>query len=44
MSIAQSGVKARELFNLLHRRRDLQVLYWRSWPDQPVFSLERWST
>lgn len=37
MSIAQSGVKARELFNLLHRRRDLQVLYWRSWPDQPVF-------
>ncbi|MEM0336254.1 MAG: hypothetical protein QXT33_07610 [Thermofilum sp.] len=37
MSIAQSGVKARELFNLLHRRRDFQVLYWRSWPDQPVF-------
>ncbi|MEM1509269.1 MAG: hypothetical protein QXY49_03090 [Thermofilaceae archaeon] len=37
MSIAESGAKARELFSLLHRRRDFHVLYWRTWLEQQVF-------
>jgi len=37
MSIAQSGAKARQLFSLLHRRRDFEILYWRTWPPIPTY-------
>ncbi|RLE94171.1 MAG: hypothetical protein DRN04_04530 [Thermoprotei archaeon] len=33
MAIAQGATKARQLFTLLHRRRDFEILYWKEWPS-----------
>ena len=32
MSIAQGKIKAKNLFLLLHKRKDFNILYWKNWP------------
>jgi len=38
MALAQGGVKATELFKIIHRRGDFKILYWKKYPQlQSVF-------
>ena len=36
MALAQGCRKALELFKLMHRRRDFNILYWRRFPGSQV--------
>jgi len=37
MAIAQNATKARQLFLLLHRRRDFEILFWKKWYSQLAY-------
>ena len=40
MSIAQNTAKARQLFTLLHKRKDFKILYWKKWLSMTDYILK----